>query len=422
MFSLRTSGKIILSAAVFLGVSCLIGGLQISAWRQYVPPLIIGSTVETDETNLTAVTRKWYESYIDSLKGPDVPYDWRIRDASLTYIMPLDQPGYVEISYTAQPASRSPEVPANLGLTAIDGDYAAQKVLYWEETSDGWTVADAMTAAGYDLMFPDPEEQKEEEIAEKTHHYQMDPEEEETYFVKNETLYITYDGGKTSLEVPKGYDLVCMNPNGIPDEYLEPNSYVVSPEFTGFLGYEGGAAVLLHSEDQGQTWNTCRIASGHKALSFLSRTDDGCYAAFATDRSLGSDYYEAFYSSDFENWQLVSMPEELGGHLTCAYWTKDGTGYFADGTCGYVQNPSPGESQMLLFQDPGDLTAQLGYNPFHEIQRFYEGNGLVYMVMGQGADGDYTVDGQLVQALYSSEDGIHFSFKDIIEDNPIEAG
>lgn len=80
----------------------------------------------------------------------------------------------------------------------------AQKALYREETLARGTVADAITAAGYNLMVPNPEEQKEKEHAENTYHYQMDPTDEETYFVKNKMLYITYDSVKTSIGSSEG--------------------------------------------------------------------------------------------------------------------------------------------------------------------------------------------------------------------------
>lgn len=422
VFYLRKSIKILLSAAGILCAGLIIGTLQFLIWNQYEPPLTVGSHIKTSKTNLTAVTREWYDSYIASLQGPEVPYDWRVHSARLTYILPLEQPGYVEVAYTIQPASRNLDVVSNLELVVLDSSYTVQTVLYWEQVSDGWELADTLTAAGYDLRFPDPRQQKENEIAENTHHYRMDDSSDQTYFVQNETLYVTYDGGNTSVEVPDGYTLVCMGPNEIPDEYLEPDSYVVSPEFTGFIGYDEDYAVLLYSEDRGQTWDTCRIGPGHKALSFLSYTENGCYAAFATDRSLGNDYYEAFYSEDLRDWHPFSIPEALNGHLTCAYWTSDGRGYFAYGTYGYVAESLDQEPQVLILHDSGDLTSKLGYDPFDEICRFYEEGDSIYAVIGQGDDGDYMVDGQLVQALYRSEDGVNFYFQETISDNPTEAG
>ena len=35
-----------------------------------------------------------------------------------------------------------------------------------------------------------------------------------------------------------------------------------------------------------------------------------------------------------------------------------------------------------------------------------------YMVIGQGEDGDYADNGQMIKALFSSEDGEHFTFRE----------
>lgn len=42
------------------------------------------------------------------------------------------------------------------------------------------------------MIFPGAETQKENEITENTLHYQMDNSSDQTYFVQNETLYVTY--------------------------------------------------------------------------------------------------------------------------------------------------------------------------------------------------------------------------------------
>lgn len=42
------------------------------------------------------------------------------------------------------------------------------------------------------MIFPGAETQRENEITENTHYYQMDNSSDQTYFVQNETLYATY--------------------------------------------------------------------------------------------------------------------------------------------------------------------------------------------------------------------------------------
>ena len=424
---LRRSGKILLSIAGVLCVFFVIGAIQFFAWKRYEPPITVGSYVKTDETNLISVTKQWYENYIDSLKGPAVPYDWRIHSARQIYIAPLEQPGYVELAYLIEPESRNLNIISNLGLAVMNGNYTSQMVLHWEKETDGWKLTDTMTSDEYAAMLPSAETQKEDKSAENTHRSQMDDSDDKTYFVQDETLYVTYDGGNTSVEVPDGYELVCMGGSEIPDENLEWNSYIVSSEFTGFIGYDGDNVYLIHSEDSGQSWEKSLIYVGYKARSFLSMTDNGWYAAFATERSNGSDCYETFYSEDSESWHLspIPIPEDLSGHLTCAYWTSDGTAYFANGMYGYVVESGSQESQMIELHDNSAITVKAGFDPFVEIDAMYEQDDGLYMIIGQGDDGnypEYTENGQLVSAVYRSEDGINFYFQETIPAEPTEVG
>ena len=60
---------------------------------------------------------------------------------------------------------------------------------------------------------------------------------------------------------------------------------------------------------------------------------------------------------------------------------------------------------------------------FYLKDRFYEEDGVLYMVVGQGDDGDYVKDGKLSEALYQSADGMNFTFvREIADDTPEEAG
>ena len=61
---------------------------------------------------------------------------------------------------------------------------------------------------------------------------------------------------------------------------------------------------------------------------------------------------------------------------------------------------------------------------FEDAQLLAEhADGILYVVVGQGEDGDYIRDGKLAEALYQSEDGVNFSFvEEIADDTPEQAG
>ena len=127
----------------------------------------------------------------------------------------------------------------------------------------------------------------------------MRTDEQMTYYIENEVLYVTYDGGENFVEVPDGYEKVCTMANGSYNELLPYNSYLVTEEFTAFVTHNS----LLYSTDKGETWKESQIYAGaYRANVYVSMTDNGCYVTLAVDRSLGSDYYQTFCSQDLETW------------------------------------------------------------------------------------------------------------------------
>ena len=52
----------------------------------------------------------------------------------------------------------------------------------------------------------------------------------------------------------------------------------------------------------------------------------------------------------------------------------------------------------------------------------YDQDGVRYMVVGQGDDGDLTQDGKQVKLLYSSENGRDFTFVESFVDPVVFAG
>ena len=258
----------------------------------------------------------------------------------------------------------------------------------------------------------------------QTQHYKFQSDKEMTYYIQDETLYVTYDGGETFQEVPDGYEKVCKETNDTYDELLDDNSYIVTEEFTGFIGYTDQGTELIYSEDKGGTWQESLITeNGYKAASFLSRQNGVCYVTFATDRALGSDYYGSWWSEDLNTWTYITTGDMLLSNLTCVYWASDGTGYYARGELLYRMAGREGGLEELTWPEAVEVTESLGFNPFDSIDRFYEEDGVLYMVVGQGSDGDYVKDGKLSEALYQSADGVTFTFvKEIADDTPEEAG
>ena len=130
-------------------------------------------------------------------------------------------------------------------------------VIRWEKSGDStYTIAEKLRPVQYQIRTP---EFQEERNTPQTEHFQMRTDEQMTYYIKNEVLYVTYDGGENFVEVPDGYEKVCTMANGSYNELLPYNSYLVTEEFTAFVTHNS----LLYSTDKGETWKESQIYAGH---------------------------------------------------------------------------------------------------------------------------------------------------------------
>ena len=414
--------QIMISAAIFLWAFAAAALFREFVWDRFIPPQTTGSSVEYYADDPEMVSRIWFQEYFDQLKGWTVPYEYRITDARINQaevLDDLDEP-YVQLDYTVYTASSNTQIVQNLELMTTDTRrmFTGQMVLHFTGNGDGtYTLDEKMRPVQYQIMTP---EFQEERNTPQTQHYKIRTDEPMTYYIADGVLYVTYDSGDTLIEVPDGYEKVCAKSDGRYEELLHSNSYIVTEEFTGFVAGND----LLYSTDMGLTWQTSHIGDyPNLANSFFSRTDNGYYVTFAGDRSLGRNYYTTFYSSDLENWKTINSKEGGWSGLTCVYWTQSGIGYYAQGEYFYMTPDGGATWQEIEIPEAVEVTAELGFNPYDTVERMYEESGILYLVVGQGDDGDYVRDGSLVEALYESQDGSTFTFvEEIADDTPEEAG
>ncbi|GEM_PF-403061 len=414
----RTIGIII---AVFI-VLCL-SALQI-IWSQYEEPEIKGSEViinESDQATIEKVTEKWFQEWVEGHEGWKVPFSYRLKNAEITSIDMLET-GYVEVHYRTTIYGWNGKVIHNMGLisTDIKNEYDGQWVLKWQEDGSTWKIEEVMSPVQYQIQTPEFAEERNQP---QTTHFAYDKEKEMSYYVKDETLYVTYDKGETFTEVPDGYEPVCKTVNDTYDEYLPDGSYVVTEDFTAFIGYENSQTILIYSIDKGNNWSQSVIYDGgYRANSFISKTENYCYVTFAVDRTGGSDYYCTFRSPELENWETVSLPTELYSNANCVFWKDDNVGYYGSGNSFYLTEDGGSSYELHALPLNEEIIAEQGFNPYDTLENMYIKNGIVYMLIGQGDDGDYTKDGKLLKALYQSGDGIKFSFVEEKMEGVEEAG
>lgn len=425
------------------GVFCLIGAVVLCGfwtefrWRQFRVPEIIGSEIAGVGKSEEEACREWFADYVEKLQGVNVPYEYRIHDAQLNQVEILDDDGYVQLDYSIIPFCVNNSLIQNMELVKFESEkgevkwsgvdsrflYQGQMVVRMENQDGIYKITEKMRPVEYQIQTP---EFQEEIRAPQTDHYAMQADRKETYYIDDEVLYVTFDEGNTFTEVPDGYEKVCREANGSYDENLKDGSYLISEEFTAFIGFDSSGTVLIYSKDQGQSWKESRISDmGFPGNRFLSKIENGCVAVFAVDRSLGTDYYSTWMTEDEKTWNQIQFGDQVFSNVSAAFWTDASTGYYAVG-----QNQSPfylTTDQGKTFQEvplpnAEEVSNHLGYDPFDQIEQFYIEEGNIYMIVGQGDDGDYTLNGKLVKALFKSDDGVNFIFEKEITDSLQEAG
>lgn len=418
-------------------------------WQSYTPP-DPSETTAAESDDLDVATRTWLQAYVNRLQGWRVPPSYQVRSVTIESTEKLNDTS-VQINYQLKTMLKHGRFAEAFDASYVsDHVYAGQLAVVWTQGEGGaWSISDIMRPAAWQIAF-DPEIQAERQQA-PTVHYDPTTYDGLAYLVQNDTLFVTYDEGETYLEVPDGYDKVCLQSNGTHLERLRTNGYIVTPELTAFLTYSDEVrpnvtygssedydygsysgmetACLYYSLDEGQSWQTSPIAYGYRANDFLSLTAEGIYASFAVDRALGSDYYTCYFSSDLTNWTAVDLPEHQS-NLTCVYWAPDGTGYFsgpfnADSTqqCIYYATTDGGESYQRLLFPLEDEYVEYGEFPYRSLDGMYDEDGVRYAILGPGQDTDYAEAGaSQLKLLYRSEDGLNFTFVKAQYDNTIYAG
>lgn len=412
--------KILAAAAALLASVVVAGAYRELEWNAFFPPKVEGGGIQgvsdSEQLDLKDISSEWFEYYIEDLTGTKIPYDYRVTRAEVENIDILED-NYVQLDATIWAASANQSIVNNLGLisTGKRYQYQYQKVLKWEKEGDTWVIDASMSPVQYQIQTP---EFQEEIRRPQTEHYALQMDKEMTYYIDDGVLYVTYDAGETFREVKDGYEKVCKEVNGTYQEFISDNSYVITPEFTAFVGYSNGKTSLIYSTDQGETWLEREIYDGgFKANTFLAKTENRCYATFAVDRSLGSDYYATFWSDDMQTWNSIDLPETFWTNLTGSFWPDDMTGYYAKYSNTFNVTKDGGVSfQEMQYPEPQEVIDEIGFNPYDTMEEMYVENGVIYMVVGQGDDADYVKDGELMKALYESQDGVNFTFvKEIVD-------
>lgn len=410
-----------------LVLGCLVmAGILCVSWNHYAQKAILGSRVQTAQTDIKAVTNAWFQAFFKQYEGLQVPFDYRLTGYQVQKISVLNQKdSVVQLDYLIKPASPNQELLRYYNAYQVSptqkGWYGAQVVLQFEKTTDGYIVKDKMSPVQYQIQ-TDPTLREPQ----TTHYAAADK--KDTYFFDQEKLYVTYDKGQTRHEVPVSYEEAAGTNNDTYNELLPAHGYIVSEAFTAFVFYDNEGSFLLYSTNQGATWEKSRIAAViyHSENIYLEKTNTGCYVTLAVDRSLGDEYYGTYKTTDFKTW--TALPGKVLPDKEQVVFLDNKVGYIGAGRdqqnnilVDYTQDDGETYRRLVVPAQQVNFQGTVLY-PFKEMEYVYQENGKTYMIVSQGQDGDYGKNGVLAKALYESSDGITFTFMKELYDAPVLAG
>ena len=152
----------------------------------------------------------------------------------------------------------------------------------------------------------------------------------------------------------------------------------------------------------------------YEAECFYQKKDGTQLRMVGVDRAAGSSYYVLLEAENDVNTAVVNMDPYLG-HGGYARWIDfledEKTGFsclaYSGGSLGRLFRTEDGgrSFQEITYPSAGiALPDGSLYNPFIMPDKVWEEDGKLYMMAGQGPDGDYYEDGVWVYGLYESED------------------
>lgn len=191
---------------------------------------------------------------------------------------------------------------------------------------------------------------------------------------------------------------------------------------------EAGEKTAGEEEMSAGTEEMPAVWKDYEADCFYQKKDGTQLRMVGVDRAAGSSYYALLEAVDGVNTSVINTDPYLGngGYAKWIDFLEDEkTGFsclaYSGGSLGSLYRTEDGGRSFHRVTYPS-AEAKLPdgslYNPFIMPEKVWEEEGRVYLLAGQGPDGDYYEDGVRVCGLYESEDlGKNWRYVESVEDD-----
>nr|WP_228370932.1 oxidoreductase [Bifidobacterium animalis] len=412
---------IIIACVVVIGLLAGVAVRLSTWWHAYRVPSMTGQTIArvSADSSVTDDVSQWYSQWKGRRQEIGVAPQYQLSSVRIRTVQRLPNIAsrydrsdgrniYVRLDATVRPRFASIQRITDVHgcqTYAVESGINESCVFTLEPRQDGYRIAQVMEPVMYQrLAYPEQFEKTEPDPTAPV----LDG--RNGYRLSKERLEVTYDGGTTWHEVPDGVARIVGGINANTTLWLEPSRYVITPQFTAFVGYDEGThtAQLLYSWDAGSTWLTSALGHGVQAPSYISVVGDRIGVAYGYGDTLGSVGYAMVAGTlpelraDAEAvWRQIPMYMQYPSDLTMAGWVNDTTVIVGQAGSLHVSSDSGATWRELgIPKEPG-LEGKLGYYPFDTPTHVWVEDGTAYLAMGQGEDADYAPNGTVVEAVFS---------------------
>ncbi|MEH7076523.1 WD40/YVTN/BNR-like repeat-containing protein [Neobacillus drentensis] len=428
--SSKKSNKII----IWLFIALLVTAGGTFGYRYYMlskikPPE--GFSIEVDKEDLALAGTKWLEAYIGQYRKGYVPRDRRVVEYSTSH-MEVKEDGVLQIDFSIVTRKLDERTSSIWNGVLEQNSVKCQWVLRFRKdvTSDGnyiYKVDKLQSPAGYDLEKYQTSGQKERDEYKQKFEAEIPYEKKQyTYKIENKTCYVSYDEGLTWKQVPVSINKLTAVGDGRPYlNQLQEGSFIITPEKTAFVygGTREAPLTLVYSEDRGETWKSTEISTALQSArvrfcSFPS-TSEG-YIIVAGDRAMSQEMQIIYQTTDGgSSWKEVGK----GARTSLLQ-----SGGFVESNLGFMSYPKiqGAETNFYRTEDGGKTfepviipvvkQEYLGMTlePFIQPETPYSDSGQMYLLVGQGPEGDFK-GGTLMVRFKSTDKGKTWSFVDLVE-------
>jgi photosystem II stability/assembly factor-like uncharacterized protein len=432
--------KKFIKMAIIVVVVLLVSSCRMKSTKDVKIADRIGYEVECQlNKNDQKLMEMWLQDYMEQYKQKGLESNLCVKSYAVSKMEVMEE-GIIKINLEVTPKEES-QVLAQM----LDGTYDMEKQAincqwilgYEKKIKDAnakgkkvlYTVTEAFAPGSYQNDQYNLSEEKQ--IEEYESEYMVQTKEakiasKNTYRIFGNTCSISNDNGKTWTKVPIAIEKLCKSADG--NSYynqLQNGSYILDEEKAIFVfgGTPETRLSIVKSMDGGKTWDTVAVEVGKPSIKYARvkfvsfPTKKVGYIVVTTEKNMNQEGKAIFKTTDGGNtFSQVKIKTNIQEHCL-------NKAVFLTEQLGFITMVGGEKPEIYRTEDGGKIWEIIlipevsinGVQPFCQPEIPYLKEEKLYLLVGQGADGDYE-GGRCKAKFISKDEGKSFQYtNEIVE-------